>query len=109
MMTLTEACNSGKRFNRSGSVDLDGYMTADEFLSGGISLEDFNATDYTTEPEVNVSIKLSSLMTAWNLARVRRDGTPRSSIATANSSEFFKEFIGKLNTSGVIINTDVTL
>lgn len=96
MITLNTALASGRRFTRSINEE-EGYMEAEEFLAGGLTLADYNATDYILEPEVAVNLKMSVLTSAWNSSK------PATSVAVAEQSDFFKRFTDRLKGSGISI------
>lgn len=98
-MTLNEAIASGKRFTREADSDLGDYMTAAEFLEGGITLSDFNATDYILEPiaVLSATIPKSVLEAAWNNSKP-------SSVALAGSSDFFRRFTSLLGQNNISIS-----
>lgn len=102
MMTLKEAIASGKRFTRSGDSDLGEYLSAEEFLEGGLSIEDYNATDYVVEPDSVTSVKMTTLIDAWNTAKGNTNG-----IAQATASPFFSRFVSQLKTKGVDVLNNV--
>lgn len=100
-MKLTEAIASNKAFARSIEAETGDYSTAADFLKGGITLEDFNATDYELEPEVALgSIPLSILTQAWNDAK-----GSSNAIAIASQSQFFTRMVAKLEEAGVTVAT----
>jgi len=96
-MTLQEAINSGKAFARAEDADMGDYVTANEYLANGISLEDYNATDYELEPDDSIpEVTIETLSRAWDAAK----GSSRA-IAIASNSEMFKRFTEQLKTLGV--------
>jgi hypothetical protein len=102
-MKLTEAIASGKRFARATEADIGEYLTAEEFLESGLSLDDYNATDYELEPEVSATLKMTTLVDAWNTAK----GTS-TSIAQASASPFFSRFVAQLKSKGITVDGGVS-
>ena len=104
-MTLQEAIASGKPFNRSIALDAsdigyeDSYMTAEDFLENGISLDDYNATDYVVYESNVPVVSRSVLIDAWNTAR---NGS--TAVKDANSSAMFTRFVATLNSRGIKVS-----
>lgn len=98
-MTLQEAINTGKRFGRTTDADEGSYYTAAEFLEGGITIEDYNATDYELEPEASVVLSEKVLMNAWNGSRPA-GGT----VAAAPDSSFYARFKSELIKLGITVS-----
>ena len=96
-MTLQEAINSGKRFSRPEGAALGEYLSASEYLETGLTLDEYNATDYELEPEVAPVITLDILAEAWNEAK-----GSRTSMANAQTSQFFKDLVTALKAKGVL-------
>lgn len=96
-MTLQEAINSGKRFARSADASIGDYISAEDFLENGISLEDYNANDYELEPEMSQALSVDILERAWN-------DTKPASVLTADRSEFYSRFKAKLVSLGVALS-----
>ena len=98
-MTLKEVIALGKCFARKLDADAGDYCTAEEFLEGCISLEDFNATDYEVEPEHSaVAVDYNVLVTAWNNAK-----GSSTAIDIAERSGFFKRFVSSVKNAGVTV------
>ena len=96
-MTLQEALNSGRAFARAEEAALGEYSNAEDFLAGGISLEDYNATDYELEPETEIdSISEAVLIDAWNNSKP-------ASVALASESEFYKRFKNMLIKKNIVV------
>lgn len=102
-MKLTEAIASGKRFARASEAESGDFLEAAEFLESGLTLEDYNATDYELEPEASAVLKMTTIVDAWNTAK----GTS-TSIAQASASPFFSRFVAQLKAKGVTVEGNVT-
>ena len=97
-MTLQEAIASGKKFSRTAEGDIGEFFTAEEFLGGGLTTEDYNATDYMLEPAAKpVSIKETILIEAWNSSKP-------SSVGAATTSDFYRRLKTQLASRGIIIS-----
>lgn len=94
MMTLDAAIKSGRKFRRGTTGS---FVNASAFLSAGVSIDSYNATDYVLEPSVTISA--ATLVEAWN-----RAAGPRRSIAPATESRFFADFKRELAASGISIS-----
>ena len=97
-MTLQEAIASGKSFARRDDATTGNYYNASEYLEGGISIEDYNATDYELEPEVRVTVARSILEEAWNEAK-----GSRTSIDIASRSKLFQDLVSNLERRNVSV------
>ena len=96
-MTLQEAIASGKKFNRITGLE-DEFFTAAEFLEGGLTLEDYSATDFVLMKDEPKIVTMALLAEAWNSSK----GT-RTTVASAAQSQFFKDFTATLKNFGVAL------
>ena len=98
-MTLNEALSTGKRFARSLDASTGDYYNANEYLEGGITVEDYNATDYEVEPDVALAaVPRDVLAAAWNESK-----GSSTAIAVAEQSAFFKRFTERLAAKNITV------
>jgi len=97
-MDLKAAIASTKRFARATEAATGEYVTSEEFLSGGLSIEDYNAVDYELEPDMVLEITVAALAKAWDTAK-----GGKTSMAHSATSTFFKDMLTSLKRQGVNI------
>ena len=98
-MKLNEAIATGKKFARKADAEMGDYLSAEEYLGGGLGIEDYNATDFEVEPDVAGTLTVKMLATAWDAAK-----GSSSSIGKSDSSPFFSRLVAHLSKTGVITN-----
>lgn len=88
------AVNSGKKVARQAWLDSMGanYQNGDDLDEGGLSREDFFATDWIVEPELALNVKESQIVAAWNSSLP--PGSPEMNLAP--NSARYKRFIEAL-------------
>lgn len=95
-MTLQEAIQSGKPFNRQAyiSSEFEGYSTARDFLID-VSVEDVLATDYVLEPDPSTELTEAEFRSVWNEVR-----SSFTSVKSAEESPLFRALSERLFTRG---------
>lgn len=94
-MTLQEAIQTGKKFNRSGNIRDEGFITAEDFLLN-VTTEDILATDYVLRPD---KLTLSAFKQVWNTSTTGK-------MPVADMSKVFQGLSIKMQELGFIEDED---